>query len=407
MDGKILRIPPAGQPPPGVNSNYIDPTNYAPNLIACNVILLVVSTLIVGARIVSRTLLTDWRLGWDDYTILMAFVGTAIFGSFVIETTHWGLGKHIWDVPLNMYSPHYLWWIMATFAACPASYYFVKISILFFYLRVFQLQAKLRYIIYALMAYCTIYYWVAFSTVIGLCNVRNRQWDITVTMNCFAYGKLVFAIGGLDLVADAIILAFPIPMVVKLRISWPQRIYLLFVFLAGLVASIACAIRVAFAVQSRTTTDATYAQYKVVTMFCIEHYFALIAACMPTLGPFFKWLRPNHWKHFVIEPQSLGHSRIDPEAFERVWPRPSKTPSDDTLLGLSAVASDPGTKKENTRTLSYSRQTQASRGLTPQQDIRAWAKSDAHEGRRGDMKDEIELEQRERERDTEGGSLSS
>ena len=23
--------------------------------------------------------------------------------------THWGLGKHIWDVPLNMYSPHYLW----------------------------------------------------------------------------------------------------------------------------------------------------------------------------------------------------------------------------------------------------------------------------------------------------------
>ena len=66
MDGKILQIPPAGPPPPGINSNYIDPTNYAPNLIACNVILLVVSTLIVGARIVSRTLLTDWRLGWDD-----------------------------------------------------------------------------------------------------------------------------------------------------------------------------------------------------------------------------------------------------------------------------------------------------------------------------------------------------
>lgn len=124
---------------------------------------------------------------------------------------------------------------MATFAACPASYYFGKISILLFYLRVFQLQAKLRYIIYALMVYCTIYYWVAFSTVIGLCNVRNRQWDITMTMNCFAYGKLTFAIGGLDLVADAMILGFPIPMVVKLQISCPQRTYLLFVFLAGLM----------------------------------------------------------------------------------------------------------------------------------------------------------------------------
>lgn len=128
---------------------------------------------------------------------------------------------------------------------------------------------------------------------------------------------------------------------------------------------------------------------------------------MPTLGPFFKWLRPNHWKHFVIEPQSLGQSRVDPEAFERVWPRPCKTLSDDTLLGQSGVAPEPGPEKTMTRTVSYSRQIRASRGLTPQQDIRAWAKSDAHEGRKGDMKDEIELQQREGERESESGSLSS
>ncbi|KAF6219693.1 hypothetical protein HO133_004162 [Letharia lupina] len=393
MDGKILPTVPAGPPPPGVHSNFIDPINRAPNLIACNVILLVVSTVVVGARIISRTLLTDWRLGWDDYTIIMAFVGTAIFGSFVIETTHFGLGKHIWDVPMTTYTPQYLWWIMATFAACPASYYFVKISILLFYLRVFQLQAKLRYMIYALMVYCTIYYWVAFSTVIGLCNVRNRQWDITVTMNCFAYGKLTFAIGGLDLVADALILGFPIPMVMKLRISWAQRIYLLFVFLAGLIASIACAIRVAFAVQSRGTTDATFAQYRVVTLFCIEHYFALIAACMPTLGPFFKWLRPNHWKHVAIGPQSIGHGRYgDPEAFERVWPRPSKTPSDDTLLGRSSVAPE---AEQNDPTFSYSVQAHQSRAQTPQYMERVWVKSDAHASRKGDLKNEMELQARD------------
>ena len=124
---------------------------------------------------------------------------------------------------------------MATFAACPASYYFVKISILFFYLRVFQLQANLRYIIYALFAYCTLYYGIAFFAIIGLCNSKNKTWDITVSMNCFADGPLVLAIGGLDLIADALLLAFPIPMVMRLRISWPQRIYLLFVFLAGIL----------------------------------------------------------------------------------------------------------------------------------------------------------------------------
>lgn len=125
---------------------------------------------------------------------------------------------------------------MATFAACPASYYFVKLSILFFYLRVFELQAKLRYIIYALFAYCTIYYGIAFFAIVSLCNIRNRAWDITVTMNCFAYGPLTFVIGGMDLVADAIVLAFPVPMVLRLRISWAQRIYLLVVFLFGITS---------------------------------------------------------------------------------------------------------------------------------------------------------------------------
>ena len=232
MDGHVV---PAGPATLGVMSNFADPVDYSSNLVTCNIVLLVVSVLIVGARIVSRTVLTDWRLGWDDCTMVLALVGTVIFTSFVITTTHYGLGQHIWDIPLSTYTPDYLWWIMATFAACPASYYFVKISILFFYLRVFQLQAKLRYVIYALFAYCTIYYWVAFFTIIGLCNTKNRTWDITVSMNCFAYGELTLAIGGLDLVADAVILAFPVPMVLKLKISWTQRVYLLFVFLCGVL----------------------------------------------------------------------------------------------------------------------------------------------------------------------------
>ena len=68
MDGHIV---PAGPAPPGVSSNFIDPVNMAPNLVACNVALLVVSVLIVAARIVSRTVLTDWRLGWDDCNELL------------------------------------------------------------------------------------------------------------------------------------------------------------------------------------------------------------------------------------------------------------------------------------------------------------------------------------------------
>ena len=57
---------PAFPPPTGVVSNFVDPVSHANGLIACNVFLLVVGFLIVAARVVARTVLTDWRLGWDD-----------------------------------------------------------------------------------------------------------------------------------------------------------------------------------------------------------------------------------------------------------------------------------------------------------------------------------------------------
>ena len=78
------QIQSAGPPPFGVHSNFVDPVNYAPNLVICNVILLVFSTLLVAARVVSRNVLTDWKLGWDDYMIILSLIGTAIFTSFVI-----------------------------------------------------------------------------------------------------------------------------------------------------------------------------------------------------------------------------------------------------------------------------------------------------------------------------------
>ena len=125
---------------------------------------------------------------------------------------------------------------------------------------------------------------------------------------------------------------------------------------------------------------------------CIEHYFALIAACMPTLGPFFKWLRPNHWKHVAIGPKSIGNSRCgDPEALERVWPRPIKTPSDDTLLGASAVTTRTGGKNP---TFSYSIRPYQSK-QTPKDMKKVWVKSDACGSRKGDLKNEIELQERE------------
>lgn len=103
-------------------------------------------------------------------------------------------------------------------------------------------------------------------------------------------------------------------------------------------ASIACVIRLAFAVHYRGTTDATMAQYHIVILFCIEHYFSLIAGCMPTLGPFFRYLHPSHWRR-----ESQQNYRDDNGNFgtsHRYWPRKNvKSSPDATLMQSCGKAS--------------------------------------------------------------------
>ena len=84
---------------------------------------------------------------------------------------------------------------------------------------------------------------------------------------------------------------------------------------------------------------------------------------------------------------------MDPEAFERAWPRPNKAPSDDALLGDSTVAREPEDKNGR---FSYSVHLPPSLGQMPQDMERAWMKSDANGSIKGDAKNGIELEERER-----------
>ena len=116
---------------------------------------------------------------------------------------------------------------------------------------------------------------------------------------------------------------------------------------------------------------------------------------MPTLGPFFKWLRPNHWKHVAIEPQLIENSRYgDPEALERVWPRPSKKPSDDTLLDRSAPLADAETEGK-TFIFPYSVQAHQSRGQKTPERERLWVKPNARGSRKGSLRNETELQKKE------------
>ena len=67
---------------------------------------------------------------------------------------------------------------------------------------------------------------------------------------------------------------------------------------------------------------------------CIEHYLALIAACMPTLGPFFRYFRPSRWRHMANGRNVPGNrqNHVSLELYPGWRPKIGKTSPDSSLI---------------------------------------------------------------------------
>lgn len=86
---------------------------------------------------------------------------------------------------------------------------------------------------------------------------------------------------------------------------------------------------------------------------CIEHYLALIAACMPTLGPLFRYLRPGAWRSRIGQPTAENGPSDEAEeaGLRRGWPQHTHKYSPDSSLlhgsiDIGTPTTETGTGKE-------------------------------------------------------------
>lgn len=108
---------------------------------------------------------------------------------------------------------------------------------------------------------------------------------------------------------------------------------------------------------------------------------------MPTLGPFFRYLRPSHIKNRAQGQKPLGNDPYDDA--ERVWPRPHKTSPDRSLLHGSINEAS-----ESTQHFALPNWTRPhlSRKHTGQSIHAAWDKPNTYEGGKFDMMKDVELQ---------------
>ncbi|TDZ25580.1 hypothetical protein Cob_v001633 [Colletotrichum orbiculare MAFF 240422] len=261
--------------------------------LVANSLLAFVTMVVVALRVVSR-LLAGSKLGWDDYFTLLAVPqGIAMLALQGVWTCA-GLGYELSDVGDN--------WAFVDSLVLPFETIFgivsltTKISVLFFYLRVFtsrpmRIATKLTFGIVILWGIGNI-----LQTVL-VCHIENGKWYATSPHICREHETSILSTGLFNCIINTIIMLVPFYTIWTLRkVSISTRWGLSAVFLLNLLAIIASIVRIVTMVNVYSLSEvmANMAVSTFLTVF--ETNLTILCNSLPMLLPLWAF-----WKHRRFE----------------------------------------------------------------------------------------------------------
>lgn len=113
--------------------------------------------------------------------------------------------------------------------------YFVKLSLLILFYRVFGVNQHFRWALYSIVGIWTAYVAINTPVVIFRCTPVRKAWDPEVEGHCLDLVKLGVSAGYINIVTDFLILILPIPMVWSLHLSSKIRLGIIAIFATGIL----------------------------------------------------------------------------------------------------------------------------------------------------------------------------
>ncbi|KAI9850046.1 MAG: hypothetical protein M1838_006161 [Thelocarpon superellum] len=261
--------------------------NRGPEALAVNVVLFSLAALAVFFRFQARRF-ASVQLAKDDYLIglcLFIALGNLINTSIMFKK---GLGRHaiIIGIPetrsflINSYVTQIIYALQ---------FPLTKVSVLMFYHRVFPIH-RVRVFLWVLGTLMVMWFTGAFFAALFTCNPISYFWDRAIggAGTCFDTEVYYNFNGGLNVFTDLILLLLPVPIVLKLKMRRGEKFGILFIFLIGVVTTIASIVRLKYMwVLVGTTTDPTWDGVNLMNWTNVECCFGIICACLPSLRSLF------------------------------------------------------------------------------------------------------------------------
>ncbi|KAH7127177.1 hypothetical protein B0J11DRAFT_558562 [Dendryphion nanum] len=310
-------------------------TIYAPAVLGCTIVFVLLDVLVVALRFYNRRKLRQ-KAQVDDWFIcnaLVLLIGLASIMIYGVHSRALGYPSPLMDMQgmerrsdgrssieemsalLSLTAKlEYSFLVIAA-----AALGLVKVGVLVFYRRIFVVDkanfTDARNVIMLTMITLTTLWSAAFCfALMWMCKGDFQaafQPPAVAASKCVDAPLLGYAFAVSDFISDALIILLPMPFIWKLHLSLGKKLAVAGVFLLGIFASIASLLRMMFMVWSRQvgfdpTMDGELITTASLFWFVVEIAVGIIAACLPTLRGLFKGTRVDSVLRGLRSRLSLG-----------------------------------------------------------------------------------------------------
>lgn len=302
---------PAMSPPAGVIPNFHDPPNLDVFVALTITLCVTFATLAVLLRMYTKVFILR-ALAWEDYVIVLAWllqIGETIPSGIV---TRYGGGTHMWNVQLQTFFKM-LYWVNISAVVYGFVVFFIKLSILLQYLRIFAPTRKGNMFIYVGVHVCIwtnlIFYLIETVFEIAICTPRKKIWNpLMTTGHCFSVDATFQATGVFNVISDFAILILPMPCVWRLRLPLKKKVLMTTIFATGFFACITSILRTYYTWKIVQSPDISYNMVPMGMWTYAELSTGIVISCLPVIPKFFQYIGPKVSSALTLRSKSTKYS---------------------------------------------------------------------------------------------------
>ncbi|KAK1594576.1 CFEM domain-containing protein [Colletotrichum navitas] len=244
------------------------------------------SAIFVIVRLSHKALVTVSDLGMDDWFILITLCSG--LPSTVINSVGLGahgLGRDIWTLsPDTITSFGYWFYIMEILYFAQVT--LLKMSLLFFYMRIFSHNAPMRQLIWGTVAFNAVFGTTFIFLAVFQCSPISfywTKWDQEHSGVCLNVNGIGWANAGISIILDCWMLGLPLSQISTLNLHWKKKISVALMFFVGTFVTVVSILRLQSLVQFEKSQNPTWDQFGVAVWSTVEINVGIICACLPAV----------------------------------------------------------------------------------------------------------------------------